>query len=425
MLFTDAEYQARISDLFEKHPTVQRDGFTGGAYKPGLDGMRGFDARIGSPWKRFRTVHVAGTNGKGSVSSMLAAAISSKGMKTGLYTSPHLFDFRERMKVVEGGSCRMIPREDVWEFLETFPTDGLSFFEITTGMALWWFAREGVDLAVVEVGLGGRLDSTNVIVPQLSVITSIGLDHCAMLGNTRAEIASEKGGIIKSGVPVVIGATDSETEPVFRGIASSLGSEIVFADSSETGIDEDALLARMDLQGPCQRMNLRTVLTSLRVLGIEPGEGILRAIAGTARITEFGGRWQKICDSPEIICDIGHNPPALAVNFARLKEIGRPLLMVYGIMADKDLAGIAPLIPEGTRMYLCAPGTTRALPASDLAERLSALRPDLVTRPFPSVGDALRSALEDSTDDSLIYVGGSTFVVSELQYWNKISILAR
>lgn len=408
-----AEYEARIAELFEKHPTVQRSGFGSGAYKPGLDGMRRFDSLLGSPWLRYRTIHVAGTNGKGSVSSMLAAALASRGGKIGLYTSPHILDFRERMKVVRNGGSEMISREEVIEFLETFPTGGLSFFEITTGMAFWWFARQEVDFAVIEAGLGGRLDSTNIITPELSVITSIGLDHCSMLGSTRAEIASEKAGIIKPGIPVVVGNRDGETAPVFDRAAEEAGSELIYADVTDTGIDEEGLLARMDLRGPCQRKNLRTVLVSLGVLGIDAGAGILDAIAGTARITDFQGRWQKICDSPEVICDIGHNPPALAVNFARLEELGRPLLMVYGVMADKDLDGIAPLIPKGTQMYLCAPATERALPAGRLSERLSCLRPDLRSRTFPSVGDAVRTAVADAPEDALVYVGGSTFVVSE------------
>ncbi len=417
MKFSEKAYEARLEVLFEKHPSVSGAGFTPGAYKPGMEGMEGFDTLLGHPWKEFECIHVAGTNGKGSVSSMLAAALAARGLKVGLYTSPHLLDFRERMKIITPDGFGMISKREVWDFLEAFPTDGLSFFEITTGMAFRWFADKGVDMAVIEVGLGGRLDSTNIITPVLSVVTSIGLDHCAQLGDSRAMIAGEKAGIFKPGVPAVVWGRDAETGPVFERIARERGSTLVYADSRDASApfpDEAALLRRMDLQGPCQEVNLRTVLCALKVLQGEVARSQLDAIAGTAARTGFHGRWERIGTDPETICDIAHNPQALELNFTRLSAIGRPLSIVFGIMADKDLDAVAPLFPKGSRCYLAAPLTPRALPAEELLRRLGRLRPDLDARAFPSVREALVAARREAAADALVYVGGSNYVVSEI-----------
>ena len=212
MEFNRTNYEKMLDELFARHPSVQKDGFTAGAYKPGLGGMMEFDARLGSPWRNFKTIHVAGTNGKGSVCSMLAAALAANGYKVGLYTSPHLIDFRERAKIIENGGWRMISEEEVWDFVNGHELEDLSFFEITTGLAFSWFASQQVDIAVIETGLGGRLDSTNIITPELCIITSIGLDHCKMLGSTRAEIAAEKAGIFKPGVPAVVSSISPGVE---------------------------------------------------------------------------------------------------------------------------------------------------------------------------------------------------------------------
>ena len=403
-------YEKRIAELFERHQSVQSAGFTSEAYKPGLDGMRALDAALGNPSGHLRCIHVAGTNGKGSVCSMLAASLAAPGRTVGLYTSPHLLDFRERIKVVEGDSMRMIPREDVWEFLESFEDRlaGRSFFEITTGLAFWWFARQEVDVAVIEVGLGGRLDSTNIITPELSIVTSIGLDHCALLGGTRAEIAAEKAGIFKPAVPALVGTTDEQTAPVFEAAAARVHCPLFFADQCESCCD----MPEMDLTGPCQDVNFATVAAALDLLGEEPE---LEAISHTARITGFHGRWEKISDNPETICDIGHNPPALKENFAMLQSLGRPLVIVYGVMADKDLDGIAPLMPSGAEYVLVAPATSRAMDACTLSARLSALRPDLSTRTAPDVRTGMKIAIDlaSAHPECIIYVGGSTFVVAE------------
>lgn len=412
MEYNTQTYDRLLADLFEKHPTVQKDGFVAGAYKPGLAGMEAFDAALGHPWRKFKTIHVAGTNGKGSVSSMLAAALAATGLSVGLYTSPHLIDFRERIKIISAAerdstpNAEMIPKEAVFAFLTEQNLSGLSFFEITTGMAFWWFAEQEVDAAVIEVGLGGRLDSTNIILPELSVITSIGLDHCAMLGGTRAEIAFEKAGIFKPGVPALVWGWDGQTGPVFESHAAEVPCPLFFAEEFET---EDIGL---DLTGPCQGINLRTVLAALELLGIDADRD---ALAHTARITGFHGRWENLQAEPEVICDIGHNPAALQLNFERLTALGRPLFIVYGVMADKDLDGIAPLMPGGAEYFLVAPATSRSLPVAALEERLSKLRPDIRACAAPSVADGVKMAVKKASGvpGSLVYIGGSTFVVAE------------
>ena len=488
MKFSEKAYSALLDRIFAITPSVQNAGFTGSSYKPGLDGMKRFDALLGHPWQSFRTIHVAGTNGKGSVSSMLASVLASapagsspipgkefwkrpgsgglpSGAAIGLYTSPHLMDFRERMKVITDDGWTMPSKEEVWEFFQTFDTSGLSFFEMTTGMALWWFRRQKVDLAVIEAGLGGRLDSTNIIAPDLCIITSIGLDHCALLGNTRAEIAAEKAGIFKPGVPALVASEDDETAPVFRKAAEAAGAPLFFADSAPEFSEEEEILAGMDLQGPCQQQNLHTVLVSLNLLRQLPGapapaappaetKNLGRSFSGrtagpdckeiaalekAAERTGLRGRWERLCEKPEVICDIGHNPPALELNFARLRAMNRPLTIVYGIMADKDLAGIAPLMPPA-EYILVAPDIPRAMPAGVLRERLSALRPDLPLQTAPSVAEGISLALRRAplTPDSirgplisgtataregagpLIYIGGSTFVVTAaIEYFNN------
>ena len=255
--FDENAYSALLERIYSITPSVQNVGFSSDAYKPGLEGMQAFGERLGRPWEKYRCIHVAGTNGKGSVASMLAAAIAGGSApapvaaaqgaalrrpaptKVGLYTSPHLVDFRERMKVVTAGGWTMPSKEEVWEFFQTYlcdsagelDTHSLSFFEMTTGLAFWWFARQGVDWAVIEAGLGGRLDSTNIISPELSVVTSIGLDHCALLGSTRGAIAYEKAGIFKPGVPALVASEDAETAPVFREAAARVDAPLYFADS--------------------------------------------------------------------------------------------------------------------------------------------------------------------------------------------------
>lgn len=398
---------------------MQTAGFSSDAYKPGLGQMFDYAAFLGDPQLRWRGVHVAGTNGKGSVCSMLAAALAAGGLKTGLYTSPHLVDFRERIKVLQPGA-EMISEAEVCEFLEGYDREGLSFFEVTTGMAFKWFAYRGVDVAVIETGLGGRLDSTNIIMPLISIITSIGLDHCALLGNTRAEIAAEKAGIFKPGVPALVWGRDPETRPVFESAAAAVGCPLYFAE--DFPVPEG--FPPLDLTGPCQDINLRTVLAALAILQQDDSglpataalsPGVCEAIASAARITGLRGRWEHVLDKPLTICDIAHNPPALAVNMERLtalcKAERRPLLIVFGAMVDKDEDSVATILPQEAEYFLVQPSTPRAMRTGDLALKLK--RNCFSVQ--PSVAAGVQAALERAKllPDPIIYIGGSTYVVSE------------
>lgn len=469
-MMNELEYKELLDGIFRRFPSVQSAGFSGDAYKPGLDNMVRFLEVLGNPHKELRCVHVAGTNGKGSVCNMLASAFAATGCKTGLYTSPHILDFRERMRIVyevRGDNPKagnkgpwpsgyspdkpiwsLVPKEYVFQFLKqwagTFDRLRLSFFEITTGMAFKWFADEGVDVAVIEVGLGGRLDSTNVITPELSIITSIGLDHCDLLGDSLEKIAYEKAGIIKPGVPVVIGEYRPETAPVFRQVASERKSPIFFAE--ESGLrtvypKAEASQIRLDLQGEYQRANLRTVLTALGVLGM-PGraghdEGpslpaatgnltaaVREAIAHTAARTGFGGRWEHLSEDPLVICDIGHNAHALSHNFPQLEGMMESgvydcLIIVYAVMADKDLDAILPLMPRCAHYIFTTPKGKRALPAAKIQEKyddygLRTVYPKAAVA-IDDVQEAVREALKTASayKKPIIYIGGSTFAVAE------------
>lgn len=501
MEYSKEAYDARIAALFERHQSVQSVGFTGEAYKPGLEAMLQLDAALGRPSEKFRSVHVAGTNGKGTVCSMLAAQLTAAGMRVGLYTSPHLLDFRERIKIIggkpggtsapltpssdsatstpSGPSFSMIPERDVWDFLESAEKllEGRSFFEITTALAFWWFARQDLDIAVIETGLGGRLDSTNIITPELSIITGIGLDHCAILGDTRAKIAAEKAGIFKPGVPAIVGEWDEETAPVFEARALEVHCPLFFANTvpggEPLGPPEDLGKRRTEgltpgeLSGAPENLGKRraegltpgwaglnhpTVKLALDLLGVEEDADALRDYV---KITGLRGRWEThVVGDAELIFDIGHNPPALEENFARLEaerradEMGDgcgpasvasgdsiapspaklPLTIVYGVMADKDLASISHLMPADADYVLVAPATSRAMPAATLGEQLASLRPDIFARAggvkvVPDVAAGVRLALSVASPDAfhgasrnfrrIIYIGGSTFVVSE------------
>lgn len=429
-------YQQLIDDIFSRHRSVQDAGFAGDAYKPGLKRMKEFDTLLGSPSRKGRFIHVAGTNGKGSVSHMTAAALAAAGRQVGLYTSPHLTDFRERMKIISPDGFRMISREDVTAFLGEWRHDidrlGLSFFEITTGMALWWFAKENADISVIETGLGGRFDSTNIITPEISVITSIGLDHCAILGDSRAAIAREKAGIFKPGVPAVVGIRDNETAPVFETVAVENGCPLYWADGMECDIE---LAGRLDLHGEYQETNLCTAITALRLTGTDcRQENVRNAIAHCARLTGLHGRWECLSDKPMTITDIGHNPPALACNFAQLASMmdsGKydRLIMVYGVMADKDIDSIIPMMPDDAEYIFTTPSTPRAMPAEEILERFLRIRygAEYNERGDASSVSARRRAIASgdvrtavalaqrlATPRSLIYIGGSAFVVADI-----------
>lgn len=419
--FTEAGYEALVEDIFRRFPSVQKDGFTAGAYKPGLERMQAFEEALGHPTAAFRSIHIAGTNGKGSVANMLASALSSCGLKAGLFTSPHLLDFRERMITGEG----MISKEYVFDFLSRWlpwiTEHQLSFFEITTGMAFRWFADEGVDVAVIETGLGGRLDSTNILEkPLLTVVTSIGFDHMALLGNTLEQIAGEKAGIFKARVPALVGERIPETAPVFEARAKALSCPLFFADECEPALWKQSarILREMDLQASVQAKNLRTVLQALELLAPAfpslQADAIVDGLVHTARNMGFHGRWERLQKSPTVIADIGHNAHALRHNFAQLRARvdsgdNDALIIVYGIMADKDLDAILPLMPREATYLFATPSTPRALPASEILRRFP--YPGAVA--FDSVEEAVRRALSLATPNSLIYIGGSTFVVAD------------
>ena len=399
------DYAAVVEDLYRRHRSVRDAGFSGEAYKPGLDAMLSYAAFLGHPERKFRSIHVAGTNGKGSVCSMLAAALAARGLRVGLYTSPHLLDFRERIKIV-APAAEMIPEEAVCRFMEKYDREGLTFFEVTTGMAFWWFAEQEVDVAVIETGLGGRLDSTNIITPDLSVITSIGLDHCDLLGSTRAEIAAEKAGIFKPGVPALVWGRDPETQPVFEKAAAAVGAPLFYAE--DYPLPSGAETFTLDLAGPCQDLNLRTVLAALQILNA-PAE--LAAISNAAAITGLRGRWETLMSDPAVICDIGHNPPAMEANMRKLRDLGRPMIIVYGAMKDKDVDDIKHYLPSEATYFLVQPQTSRSMPLEELALKLK----NLHTIAAGSVAEGVEQALQRAREHpgSIVYIGGSTFVVSE------------
>lgn len=466
--FSEERYADMLNALFQRFPSFQKVG--SGAYKPGIGNMEFIDQLLGHPHRNYKVIHVAGTNGKGSVSNMLASSLASLGFKVGLYTSPHILDFRERMRIVDGTQFRLIEKEAVWDFVnaysDTFDHLDMSFFEITTIMALDWFSRQGVDYVVLETGLGGRLDSTNIVSPVLSVITNIGLDHCDLLGDTLPEIAFEKAGIIKPCVPVVVGESHSETdsvferkvlytnlpEPMFMGSRKMIEALLTFADRTEPVLwDRHAdILKEMDLQGEYQHKNLRTALAALSVLSsAEPqvaaamkGSGVdavAQAIISTSARTGFRGRWERVMENPTVICDIGHNAHGLKYNFAQLSKMRAEggcseLIIVYGSVADKDLDSVLPLMPSDARYVFTQAKGKRALSAEVIAERFSSVYPSVDYNIASDVKEAVRMALDmaagvstrsgsDVAPDSamrgasgscpLIYIGGSTYVVSE------------
>lgn len=433
----DRNYQSVTSYLFSQFPLYQNVGAS--AYKSGIEGMMALDDLLEQPHKRFHTIHVAGTNGKGSVSHILAAILQSAGYKVGLYTSPHLIDFRERIRI----NGAMIPQEEVVGFVERYKEslDVLqpSFFEITTAMAFHHFARNRVDIAVIETGLGGRLDSTNIIEPLLSVITNIGFDHCAFLGDSLPLIAAEKGGIIKPGVPVVIGARHPQTDPVFIQQARGVKSLIFFAQDNykveETVQDE--LHQRfyvnengkiwseeylLDLRGDYQKENVPTVLMAselLRKMGKMLGrrtlslEVVKRGLQNAARTTGLRGRWECIGHKPKVIVDTAHNADGLKWVFEQLeRERTGHLHIVFGMVAEKEIEPVLLLLPRDARYYFTQAQIHRAMDANLLAGHCRSV--GIHGEVFPNVPAAYTAAKQNAEEDDLIFVGGSTFVVGDL-----------
>lgn len=382
------------------------------AYKADLNNTIAICSLLGNPEKRFKSVHIAGTNGKGSTSHLLASVLQENGYKTGLYTSPHLKDFRERIRI----NGRMISEQYIVDFVEKLKSDFVvikpSFFEMTVGLAFSYFAEEKVDIAVVETGMGGQLDSTNVIIPLVSVITNIGIDHIQFLGDTLEKIAFEKAGIIKPGVPVVVGETQSETEPVFRQKAMENDSTVYFADQL---IKEH--LYKTSLQGIYQKKNIKTVLQTLNLLcdaGFNISEknihdGFLKVIDNTVLM----GRWQILSHSPLTICDVGHNEDGIR---QVLKQISitphNHLHFVFGLLSDKSPEAILSLMPRDATYYFCKADIPRAMDANVL--RHKAIEYGMKGESYVSVKDALAAARFIAEKNDLVFVGGSTFVVAEV-----------
>ncbi|MGB3773678.1 MAG: folylpolyglutamate synthase/dihydrofolate synthase family protein [Leeuwenhoekiella sp.] len=404
------DYQETIAWMFARLPMYQRQGAA--AFRKDLTNIKLLDAHLDHPHTAYKTIHVAGTNGKGSTSHMLAAVLHQAGYKTGLYTSPHLKDFRERIRI----DGEMISEDQVISFIDQhkdfIEAQTLSFFELTVGMAFAYFAHEKVDVAVIEVGMGGKLDATNVITPEISVITNIGLDHTAFLGTTLKEIAGEKAGIIKTGIPVVVGEKQNETTSVFIQKAVEKGCTISFAS------DDIFPEFESDLKGIYQKKNKKTVLKTLEVLQangsflIKP-EHIHAGIKDAGKFTGLQGRWQELNEAPMVICDTAHNKEGLLEVFKQLdKESFEQLHIVLGFVSDKELESILPLFPEGAIYYFCKPNLERGLNESILKEKAAIF--GLKGEVFESVDLAYNEALKKAQDDDLIFVGGSTFVVGEI-----------
>ncbi|WP_299334873.1 folylpolyglutamate synthase/dihydrofolate synthase family protein [uncultured Psychroserpens sp.] len=403
-------YQDTVNWMFEQLPMYQNQGKT--AFKKDLSNSIQFARHLNNPHQKFKSLHVAGTNGKGSTSHMLASILQEAGYKVGLYTSPHLRDFRERIKINGKEASKSFVIGFIKRNLSFFETHKLSFFEMTVGMAFDYFATQNVDIAVIEVGLGGRLDSTNIITPELSVITNIGFDHMQFLGNTYEAIAKEKAGIIKPNIPVVIGETHNETESIFKKIALTNTSDIYFADQLVEHTFES------DLKGSYQKHNIKTAIQALRVLDKDFAFQISEAhiktgLKNVVANTGLKGRWQVLQKQPKIICDTAHNKEGLSYIVDQIKEEDyRNLHIVFGVVKDKDLDRILPLMPKTALYYFCKPDVQRGLDAKTL--RSVFIEKGFTGSSYVSVNAALEAAKKVANPDDLIYIGGSTFVVAEI-----------
>ncbi len=402
-------YQDTVNWMFQQLPMYQNQGKT--AYKANLDNTYQLADYLNHPENDFKSIHVAGTNGKGSTSHMLASIFQEAGYKVGLYTSPHLKDFRERIKI----NGKEISEPFVIDFIEKhhgfFESNSLSFFEMTVGMAFDYFSKEKVDIAIIEVGMGGRLDSTNIITPLVSVITNIGLDHTQFLGTTLEAIAGEKGGIIKSNVPVVIGETQPETGFVFNELAKKNNSKIYFADKEILAIPES------DLKGNYQQKNIRTVIQTIKVIKDKEfdisEEHIKNGLLNVVKNTGLKGRWQILQEQSKIICDTAHNKEGLNYVMEQLKDENyNTLHMVFGVVNDKDVDSIIPLLPKNAIYYFCKPSIPRGLDAEELRHQF--MLNGFIGNSYSSVKEAFKTAKLHATKNDLIYVGGSTFVVAEI-----------
>ncbi len=422
------DYKETIEYLFNSAPLFQNIG--AGAYKEGLYNTKVLDEHFAHPHLSFKTIHVAGTNGKGSCSHTIASVLQEAGYKVGLYTSPHLVDFRERIRV----NGKPISEQYVIDFVEHerafFEPLHPSFFELTTAMAFKFFADEKVDVAVIEVGLGGRLDCTNIITPDVSIITNISFDHVQFLGDTLAKIASEKAGIIKSNIPVVIGETTPETKPVFISKAEEQNAPIIFAEEQDEVMGECLLakggfdyqtktfgLITAELGGLCQTKNTRTIIEALKQL-IGKGYRITRqnvtdGFASVCKNTGLMGRWQKLSDKPKVICDTGHNVGGIQyiVKQLELQEYDN-LRIVMGMVNDKDISTVLSMMPKHAVYYFTQASVKRAMPCRDFKAKAAGY--GLEGDAYPTVRQAYEAALHDASQNDLVFVGGSSFIVADL-----------
>ena len=401
-------YQETLSWMFNRLPMFQTQGKT--ALNNKLDNILTFTSVLGNPQTKFKSLHIAGTNGKGSSSSMLASILQEAGYKVGLYTSPHLKDFRERIKI----DGKEIPEDYVVNFISEnksfLEKHSLSFFEMTVGMAFSYFAEEKVDIAVIEVGLGGRFDSTNIITPEVSLITNISKDHTDILGDTLPKIAFEKAGIIKQNVPVVISEYQEETAPVFTARAKEIKAPIIFANHIETSLTTD-------LQGAYQEKNIKGVIAVTELLihqgwDITP-ENIAQGLLHVVHNTNLKGRWQTLGSCPTIVCDTGHNVGGLTYVMEQLKkQTYTHLHIVVGFVKEKDVNSVLELFPKEATYYFCSPAIARGLNVDTLKE--IATTKGLQGERYSSVAEALNAAKAQALPTDFIFVGGSTFVVAEV-----------
>jgi dihydrofolate synthase/folylpolyglutamate synthase len=405
-------YKETIEYLFNSTPVFEHVGAS--AYKPGLQTTEILDAHYGHPHKNFKTIHIAGTNGKGSVSHSLASILQEAGYKVGLYTSPHLIDFRERIRV----NGIPVSEEYVIRFVEDFkhlnskrihPLSP-SFFELTTALAFKYFAEEKIDIAVIEVGLGGRLDCTNIITPILSVITNISFDHTQFLGNTLAQIASEKAGIIKHQVPVVIGETTKETRPVFENKAKEMDAPIFFAeDIDKSECDQ----YEFELKGSYQKKNLRTILCATKRLPFIHPEHIQKGLTNVCKNTGLMGRWQTLSTNPLIICDTGHNVGGWKYLAPQISSVPCDRLhIVFGMVDDKDIRNVLSMLPKNAVYYFTQANNHRAIPAQQVGEL--AKEYGLSGNTYPTVAQAYEEAKSSASENDFIFIGGSSYIVADL-----------
>ena len=401
-------YQETLSWMFNRLPMFQTQGKN--ALNNKLDNILTFTSALGNPQTKFKSLHIAGTNGKGSSSSMLASILQEAGYKVGLYTSPHLKDFRERIKI----DGKEIPEDYVVNFISEnksfLEEHSLSFFEMTVGMAFSYFSEEKVDIAVIEVGLGGRFDSTNIIIPEVSLITNISKDHTDILGDTLPKIAFEKAGIIKQNVPVVISEYQEETAPVFTARAKEMKAPIIFANHIETSLTTD-------LQGTYQEKNIKGVIAVIELL-IHQGwditsENIAQGLLHVVRNTNLKGRWQTLSSYPTIVCDTGHNVGGLTYVMEQLKkQTYTNLHIIVGFVKEKDVNSVLELFPKEATYYFCSPAIARGLNVNTLKEIATAK--GLQGEAYSSVTEALNVAKAQALPTDFIFVGGSTFVVAEV-----------